>query len=389
MTDLKRKLEWFRDHAINDILPYWLKNAQTDNGLFFPHFDRIWNRRERDICTLVSQGRLLYNFSEGYRLTNGDKYLEAVNKGAEALIRYFRDPEQGGWFYSCNASGTILDPQKDLYGHDFAMFGLTHAAMVTHRDDLKKEALNTWEIIRTQFRDEHGGFLWKLSPSSEPATRSQNPIMHLFEALFALAEIDESGSIRRGSEEVASFVLNRLIRKKYGVLPEIYDEDWNELPAEKSGRIDVGHQFEWSYLLSRAAEAGWPQDYVKTAEKLLENGLSLGYDKSDGGIMSPAKPDGTLSEAKKGWWEQCEAIRALLHFGIVRDRRDALELADRTLAYVKKNFVDKEYGGWFSQPASDAKRDPASQSKGSEWKLDYHVVSMCAEAVRLEKMIED
>ena len=385
MTDLYEKLNWFKEHLIDEILPRWLTGTQTQNGLFFPHFARDWERRHKDICTLVSQTRLLYNFSVGYRLTKQAEYLEAVNRGADALLRYFRDSEQGGWWCSCSLNGEAVDLHKDLYGHAFVIFGLTHAATVTDRADLKQAALNTWSVVRSHFRDAHGGFAGKLTRSFQPTPHisSQNPIMHLFEALFALDTLDDSGRARQGGEEVADFALNRLIRKSDGVLPELYDADWSELSAENGGRIDVGHAFEWAYLLSRAVECNWPPYYLKPAERLLENGLALGFDGADGGIISPVKPDGTPLYPIKGWWEQCEAIRALLHFGIVRGDEKLWEPLENIIAFAQNHFVDEEHGGWFMRPPVAAGRNQPSFDKGSEWKVDYHVVGMCVEAIRL------
>ena len=385
MSDRFDRLEWFREHLVNDILPHWLNNTKTENGLFFTHFGRAWERRPGKICTLVSQCRLLYNFSVGYHLTRGTGYLEAMNRGADALLRYFHDSEDGGWWWSCDFDGKAIDLQKDLYGHAFVIFGLTHASKATGRDDLKRKAMETWEVVRSRFRDEHGGFWGKMTRSFAPAphTPSQNPIMHLTEALFALAGIDDSGGARQGSEEVAGFVLNRLIRRSDGILPELYDTEWKELSAEKGGRIDVGHAFEWAYLLSHAAECNWPQHYLKAAERLLERGLEMGFDEKEGGIVSPARPDGTVVSGVKGWWEQCEAIRALLHFAVVRSYKNADAPLEKTIAFVQRNFVDKEYGGWFMLPPAAAGERQPSFDKGSEWKLDYHVVGMCAEAIRL------
>ncbi|MFC1718107.1 AGE family epimerase/isomerase [Candidatus Poribacteria bacterium] len=381
------KLNWFREHLINEILPRWLAHSRTENGLFFTNLGRKWERLQRDDCSLVSQTRLLYNFSVGYQLTGQAEYLEAVNDGANALLRYFRDSEHGGWWWSCDMKGETLDPHKDLYGHAFAILCLTHAATATDREDLKRAAMNTWEVVDSHFRDASGGFVWRLTPdfSSMSDTRSQNPVMHLFEALFVLHTIDDSGRIRRAGQEVAEFVLDRLIRKGDGILPEMYSEDWGELSEEDNGRIDVGHQFEWAYLLSRAAEAGWSQDYLKPAQKLLENGLALGFDETDGGIMSPAAPDGTIRKPIKGWWEQCEAIRALLHFGVVRQYEEAWKPLEKVIAFAQEHFVDEEHGGWFMSPSIAAGEDRISLNKGSGWKADYHVVSMCAEAIRLEK----
>jgi len=385
MNYLSRKFNWFREYLINDILPRWLTHAQTENGLFFAHFGRTWERQHRDICTLVSQTRLLYNFSVGYQLTGQAEYLEAINRGADALLHCFRDSEQDGWCWSCDLNEETLDFHKDLYGHAFVIFGLAHAAKVTEREDLKQAAFDTWEIVRSRFRDARGGYVGKLTRSFEPAphTPSQNPVMHLFEALLMLDTLDDSGHVRQDGEEVAEFVLNRLRRKSDGILPELFDANWRELSADNGGRIDIGHAFEWAYLLSRAVEYDWPQDYLNPAERFLEYGLALGFDPTDGGIISPVMPDGTIASPLKGWWEQCEAIRALLHFGVVREHVQAWEPLERIIAFAQKHFVDEKYGGWFMRPLVATVEHQARFDKGSEWKVDYHVVGMCAEAIRL------
>jgi mannose-6-phosphate isomerase len=385
MNDLSPQLSWFRGHLINDILSRWLAHSQTENGLYFVHFGKTWERRDRDICTLVSQSRLLYNFSVGYRLTGQSEYLEAVNHGADALMRYFLDSECGGWCLSCNLNGETLDFQKDLYGHAFVIFGLAHAAEVTEREDLKQAAFETWELVRSHFRDSNGGFAGKLTREFAPAphTPSQNPVMHLFEAMMTLNTLDDSRRVRQDVEDVADFILNRLRRQKDGILPELFDANWRELSKSDGGRVDVGHAFEWAYLLSHAVELGWPCDYLNAAERFLEyGGLALGFDATDGGIISPVKPDGTYIFPRKGWWEQCEAIRALLHFKIARNNARASEPLKKVIAFAQEHFVDEENGGWFMSPPVATSENPRFD-KGSEWKVDYHVVGMCVEAIRL------
>ena len=202
----KAELAWFGEHLTKDILPHWLSHALTPNGLFFPHLGRDWSRLDKDTCSLVSQTRLLYNFSTGFAITGRKEYVDAVNHGADALLRYFADPEHGGWYLRCKLDGTPIDTRKDLYGHAFAIFGLTHASVATERADLKQAALDTWELVRSQFQDAEGGYQAVMSRTFSPLphTRSQNPIMHLFEAIFALSRLDDSGKIRREGHNIAN-----------------------------------------------------------------------------------------------------------------------------------------------------------------------------------------
>ena len=383
----RESLAWFKEHLIRDILPHWLRSAVTDTGLFVPSLDRTWSRVGSEIGTLVSQSRLLYTFSKGYELTREEKYLEAVERGARFLLDHFRDPMYGGWLWSCNSQGQVIDAQKNSYGHAFAVFGLSHAYQITEDDVFKEAAMDTWQTLKAKFRDAYGGFAFTMTRGFNPrdAFKSQNPIMHLFEALLALSDVEGLSAIKTEAEEVASFVFTHLFRADDGCLPEVYSLDWKELLEAQTGRIDIGHAFEWAYLLSYGVEKGLPASYLPIAERLLDYGLKVGYDTEQGGVYSPATPDGRITSKKKGWWEQCELIRTLMHFAIVRDRTDLWELFHQTVDFIQRDFIDPEYGGWytFREPGID----PTTQDKGSVWKVDYHAVGMGMEAVRLENLM--
>ncbi|MFN8491299.1 MAG: AGE family epimerase/isomerase [Caldilineaceae bacterium] len=381
---------WFRQHLLNDIFPHWL-NAVTSEGLFLSHFDRQWRTIPKNFGTLVSQSRLLYDFAKGYELTQDEQYRRAVEAGAYFLLEKFRDRDYGGWYWSCNRAGEVLDPRKDSYGHAFVIFGLAHACQCTGNQEFKAAALETWEIFQTRFHDEYGGYRWRMTREFQPAEqiKSQNPIMHLFEALLALSDVKDTAYIRKDAEQVANFILTKLVRPSDRRLPEVYSPDWQELPAgpigpgpvSEGGRLDVGHAFEWSFLLSTAVERGLPAHYLDYATSFINYGMLLGYDAQAGGIYSPADPTGQLLSQRKGWWEQCEAARALMHFVVRRQRDDFRQPLAQTVAFIQKQFVDPVYGGWYMtlEPGGD----PTNQDKGTEWKVDYHVVGMCMEGVRL------
>ncbi|RLI13272.1 hypothetical protein DRO35_00610 [Candidatus Bathyarchaeota archaeon] len=383
MSHVEFDPEWFRRHLLFDILPNWLRSSVTSEGLFLPRLDRRWNRLSGDFGTLVSQSRLLYNFSVGYEFTGDEAYLEAVSSGVDFLLSNFRDERLKGWYWSCRLDGRVLDSHKDCYGHAFVIFGLSHAYRILGNERLIEEALETWRLMKDRFMDEHGGFWRRLSRDYKRIeyVKSQNPMMHTFEALLALSEIEGLEHIRDEAAEVADFVTEKL-RRKDGVLPEVFTADWRELPADRGGRIDLGHAFEWAYLLSKASDTGLSTKYLEYAYEFLGYGFRMGYDRVDGGIFSPATPDGRVIR-RKGWWEQCEAIRAMMHFAIRRGRGDLFEPLNETLRFVRQNYVDPEFGGWYkSIEGEDSVRD---ESKGDEWKVDYHIVGMCMEAINLSE----
>jgi mannose/cellobiose epimerase-like protein (N-acyl-D-glucosamine 2-epimerase family) len=210
--------------------------------------------------------------------------------------------------------------------------------------------------------------------------------MHLFEALLALAceaGCDEAASMARATAE---WVVGRLVRRADGALPELYTPEWTELSEAEGGRLDVGHQFEWAYLLSRAVERGlWKapeaERMLATGERLLGVGMAAGYDEGGGGVWSPAAPDGRVMSRAKGWWEQCEAARAMHHYARLRGRSDLAEPFQRTMAFCRAHLVDPQHGGWYMRVEPDG--SVRNRDKGNEWKLDYHVVGLCAEALEV------
>lgn len=383
-------LGWFRQHLLDEILPHWYESA-TVGGLFLPHFDRQWRPINKNFGTLVSQSRLIYNFSQGYALTGNQDYREVVEEGAQFLLENFHDRTHGGWYWCCTPHGEVLDSRKDSYGHAFVIFGLAHASHCTGNTAFRDAALETWEVFQTRFRDEHGGYFWRANQTFQPTEniKSQNPIMHLFEALLALSDVAGAEFMLKEAQGVAEFVLRRLVRPTDRRLPEVYNMDWQELPAgpigpdpvSEGGRLDIGHAFEWSWLLSTGVMRGLPHEYLDYANSFIDYGMALGYDAQVGGIYSPASPEGKVLSPRKGWWEQCEAVRALMHFALYRQRSEFLQPLAQTVDFIRQQFVDPEYGGWYMTIAPGV--STTDQDKGNEWKLDYHVAGMCMEAIRL------
>lgn len=380
-----QELNWFEDYLLQDLLPIWLKKSVTKEGLFLTYFNNKWEPIDKKFGTLVSQSRLLYNFAKGYELSQNKEYLHAVENGAYFLIEKFQDHQFGGYFFSCDLEGKIQDVRKDSYGHAFVIFGLSHAYRVSGNPDFKQAALDAWEIMQSHFFDKHGGLYPKMTQDFKrhEGVKSQNPIMHLFEALLALADLDGMRYILNDAQKVADFVLNKLVREKDHVLPEFYDHAWTELSQEQDGQIDIGHTFEWAFLLSTAVEKGLPETYLNYAKDFIRNGMRFGYDQNLGGIYSPATPDGKLQKKIKGWWEQCEAIRTMMHFAFLRDQGELFEPLSKTIEFIKKYMIDNEHGGWYTFLGLGF--NPHEQDKGFPGKVYYHVVGMCMEAIRLKR----
>ncbi len=376
--------DWFGRLMVDDLCPHWLNAAVTESGLFHTELDRRWNRIGQTLGTLVSQSRMLYVLAQGHALTGEAAYREAVDRGAGFLVDHFRDPQSGGWFWSCGADGTVIEDRKDCYGHAFVVFGLAHAYRITRNPKHLKAALEASETIHTRFKDRHGGLAARMTRDfqDQDTFRNQNHIMHLTEALLALAEIEGQEHELARAREWTDFLFVPMAKRGERLLAEDYEMDWQ---PHETLRIVIGHQLEWAYLLSAAVQMGVPESYLEHAHTVLDEGMRIGYDTEYGGLYRSATTGNRITSDVKGFWEQTETVRALAHFAVCRGRSDLWTPLQDAVAFVKTRLVDVEYGGVYGALRRDG--TPEITNKGALWKVDYHTVGMCMELIRLGQIL--
>ena len=374
--------EWFRQTLAGETA-HWRDAALRPNGFFAVSLDRQWRPVGSQNGTLVSQGRQIVVMTAGYELTREPAYLDAAKKGADFLLQYFRDTEKGLFFYSTTPEGKVVDDGKDSYGLAFTILALSHAARVTKDKRYSDAALETWAQMKEHLREENGLFRPKMDRNYTKVIgqNCQNPMMHLFEALLALHDATGSKEVLKDAQAHADAIFTRLFDDREGRLPEFYGRDWKPAPPEQNGYLELAHQFEWAFLLSHAVEKGFPKRYLAIGQRLLDYGMRVGYDKEEGGVFSRGDYQANAVHGPKGWWEQCESLRTMMHYAVLRGRKDLWPAFDQSLAYAKKYLIDAEYGGWYY--SYDPKATTQRTNKGSVWQVGYHVCGLYREALRL------
>lgn len=376
---------WHRQSLIDGHLARWLARAPTESGLFRANFTRTWQPKESPGADLTTQGRLIYALLAGYEVTGDQAYLAAATHGADFLLERFHDPVHGGFFNRVAADGRILDDAKHTYGHAFALFALSHLYRVTGEGRFRAAALLAWQEIDRGLRDAAGGFRASAPRNFGPSTgkNTQNPVMHMFEALLALCEATGDPEAVRGATGVGNFVLYKLMKgfpDGSAAIPEWYDEAWQPLAtADSGGYTDLGHQFEWSHLLLKAQDVGVTGVFTAASGRILQYALKVGYDDMNGGSFDRIYPEGTVDK-EKYWWPQAECLRALMAAATAGGRSDLWRRYEQTLALVRSEFIDAENGGWrFAERricAQSRERCPDSQFD------PYHMTGMHLAAIR-------
>lgn len=354
------------------------------NGFYWPDLDRQWRRTGDGVGTLVSQARTLWLFTVAFERSGDPRLREAALAGAGFLLDAFRDRTNGGYFWAVDADARPREATKDSYGHAFVLFGLSAAARVFGDAVCLAAARDVCRLIEARFKDRRGGLIRALAPDwsrpPEPVW-SQNPVMHYFEALLAFEEAARDGEGLALAADVWRFVRDRLMAPCDGLLPEWYDESWTARPSAAGGLFDVGHAFEWSFLLSWARRLAVPGSDLSAASRLLDWAVGCGAGPIDGSWVSARNMEGGPGPSDRlVWWVQCEAVRALARYAFDHARGDLLPLLRRSADFCRHYFVDHDFGGWYEALTPDGR--PARSRKSSVWKLDYHTAGMCLELER-------
>ena len=164
------------------------------------------------------------------------------------------------------------------------------------------------------------------------------------------------------------------------MIPEEFHLDWTVDRTRRGDRISVGHQFEWAWLLMRAEKVAPEAVNPRRIDQLMDFALRHGWDEEHGGVYCATDERGAVVDEKKGFWENCEAVLALLWYARRTGGEHYLRLFERCAHFCFRHLADREKGGWFSAVARDG--TPLETRKGGPWKADYHVIQMCAETWR-------
>jgi mannose/cellobiose epimerase-like protein (N-acyl-D-glucosamine 2-epimerase family) len=202
----------------------------------------------------------------------------------------------------------------------------------------------------------------------------------MYEAIMALYE-------ETGSKEVFADLQHQwdLIDKTYnyeiGYLPEGF--------GGNSTNFNTGHLFEWAWQLSRSVELGGPEKFIQMGSRELDLGLKIAYNKPDGGIWMNADINGNVTRKYMIWWNQAEILRATAHYAILHGRSDVWPYFDQSLAFLKANFLDSQYGGWFEGVIPGSPREALGERAYIKGAVDgpefgsYHQTSMFHDLLRI------
>ena len=117
--ELSNYLADMREDLTEKVLPYWHDTTLDKTNGGYVLADDVQERRVATEKQLVTQSRLIWTFSrvhlKGYS-NDQRNYLKAAEHGYRFLLERFLDKKNGGYFWTTDLTGKVLNDRKILYG---------------------------------------------------------------------------------------------------------------------------------------------------------------------------------------------------------------------------------------------------------------------------------
>jgi mannose-6-phosphate isomerase len=340
-----RRLQTF---VVERALPLWSAAGFDEaNGVFRERLEFSGEPLKDVPCRLIVQARQIAVYSRASLVDWNSHGKKLALRAFESVCQRYRSPDGNpGWIFSVDPGGRPKDNTRDLYTHAFVLYMLAWLYRLDGDLSLLSLADDTLSEIDQIFTSRNGPGLLSKMPGPKNL-REQNPHMHLFEALLALAEA--SGMERylgRANDLVDLFDL-ALADPATGTVREVFDENWKPDRAAGENLVEPGHQMEWAWLFRQwELLTGSPVD--ERVGRLVAHATAHGIDREGRFVRSVVQENGTVVSNASRVWPQTEAIRALC-------REDAggkiwpnlvCEITDRLFsAHLPADLA----GGWIDQ----------------------------------------
>ncbi len=371
---------------VDSCASFWLSAYDQTKGGFYTNIDRSGNLisswgTNKDMQT---QSRDAYGFVRAFMLTGNENYLTMAHKALEFMYQHAWDKTNGGWFSNLDVNGNPTSSAKTAYDQHYALVGLTAYYEATHDTSILNWILRSYQSSNNLWdsRPDYFGYYDHSNADwTGKAGKSFNATVDAITThLLSLYLITGNQIYKARMYQVVDNILNRFVpsmgSQSIGFVEE-YDSDWN---FDNTQTMTImGHVLKAAWCLGRVYQLNPDTSYITAAKKLIQDVWQKGYDHQLGGPYKDFnRTNGQMlmwgiPDTAKAWWQMEQAIVSGLEwFNITKDSV-CLQMADETVNFFMKYFVDHQYGEVYenrTRYGGQAWYD----NKGDNSKAGYHSI---------------
>jgi mannobiose 2-epimerase len=388
----------FRDSLQHDVLPFWIQHARDKEfGGLLGQLNRTGMPTGNGNKSVVLISRSLWSFSEAYRRYPDPAYKQVAAECLQFLREKMWDRQNGGYYFMVSREGKIVDGTKQLNPMSYVMEGLAEYAVAFHDDQVAREALDLFEVIdKHAHDDQYGGYRiaftqdWQWIRDYKPGPNAAGSFgrksydwhLGLVEALATLYGVTGDARVRSRLNELLDIFVTKIIDSDTGYGRYYFNDDWTVSDRDgDSKQCEYGLDLEASWLIVEAAQRVGRQDDARIRRAslaLVDHALRDGFDKEHGGVYRYGPALGPASNKDQEWWQQCEALVALLNSFQLTGAPKYRQAFDLQARYFTEHFVDHQYGEVYTAIFHDGRID---DEKVGPWKAPYHVTRAFLEII--------
>lgn len=378
-----------RNHLETRLIPFWEGLKDEEHGGYYGYVDYDLNVRKEYEKGCILNSRILWFFSNAYRLLGGEHLKEDAAWAYHFLRDCCLDREFGGVFWSVTWDGRVKDDTKHTYNQAFAIYALASYYDAVKDEEALELAKKLWRLIEEKCTDPLGyleAFTRdfqpadneKLSENGVMAEKTMNTLLHVFEAYTELYRVSREEAVAKRLKFMLDIMADRIYNRELGRQEVFFDREWNSL-------IDLysyGHDIETAWLVDRGLEILGDSGYKEKLSPITKEITKHIYERAfyQGALLNEA--ENGVADKTRVWWVQAEGVVGFVNGYEKNDQNpEYLRAAQRLWEYIKEYLIDRRDGAEWYWSADEYDR-PVHKPVAEPWKCPYHNGRMCIEVIR-------
>ncbi len=349
-SDFRQMRIELRAHLLDNIIPFWLRNAVDAGGglnTCIRDDGAIVNRDK----WLWSQWRAVWVFSRLYNtVERRAEWLELARRIAAFCIKHGWDSRAQSWVLRLAGDGRVLDGCDSLYVNGFALYGLTELGRATGEAQYADWARRTAESTLAALAQPHDRIPHFPYPIP-PGYRVHGLPMIFSLAFWELGQWLGEASYRQSALAMSDEIFDHFYRPGRDLVLERVLADYSEGPPPMGTVVVPGHVIEDMWFQIHIARESGALARAQLATRLIRRHFELGWDLEYGGLLLAVDADGRPDVGwqyadTKIWWPHTEAMVALLM--AFEESRDTwfLDAYARVHEYAFAHYPVAGHGEW-------------------------------------------
>ena len=375
-----------------DCADFWSALEDGSFGGFYTSVGRSGNILSTSNKGIVSTSRDAYGFARAFMLTGDEAYLDKGRSALEFMYAYLWDDDFGGWYNRTNRSGSgPFTGDKEAFDQHYALLGITAMYEATRNANDWSMLMNGYDFIEDFLWDddpEEFGYYHQIErDGSDPRDKSFNSTVdaittHLYTLYLLTMDDTYYDRLIQVKRNMIDHLIGSMEDQVIG-FAEHFNTDWSI--NESDDRTIIGHVLKTGWSLARIYRLNTDEECFDNAEIVVQEVLDKAYDHEYGGPYKDyLRKTGEMLmygayDTAKAWWQMEQAITAGFLLFEITWEQEYLKMADETLDFYMKYFVDPIYGEVYADRAREGGRvyyggGYWDENKGSDWKAAYHSI---------------